>query len=184
MTRWREAFTFRKTVVASGRSRPRNALLGGLYAGVWGVLTGTAWGAAPEAELPRLALAVAGVPIQVEVARTARARERGLAGRTALAADAGMLFAFRHSGRPCFWMKETLLPLSLAFINEWGVIVQREELLPGDERAVCSRQPVRFALEVARNGPLARQLRLGRPIVGLPQLPRLPAGPSRFAEPG
>ncbi|MGB7289175.1 MAG: DUF192 domain-containing protein [Candidatus Macondimonas sp.] len=176
--------TFKKTVALSGRSRRRNALLGGLYAGIWGVLAGTAWGAAPDEALPRLTLAVNGVPIQVEVARTARARERGLAGRTALAADAGMLFVFRRPGRPCFWMKDTLLPLSLAFLNERGMIVQQEELLPGDERAVCARQPVRFALEVARNGPLAHHLQFGRRVVGLPQLPRLPAEPSRFGEAG
>lgn len=168
---WREVLSFRKTVATSGRSQRRHALLGRLYAGIWAVLAGTAWGAASEAELPRLALTVAGAPIQVEVARTSRARERGLAGRTALAADAGMLFVFRRPGRPCFWMKDTLLPLSLAFLNERGMIVQREELLPGDERTVCARQLVRFALEVARNGPLAHQLRLGRPVRGLSQLP-------------
>lgn len=184
MARWREVLTFKKTVATSGRSRRRNALLGGLYAGIWGVLAGTAWGAAPGEALPRLTLAVNGVPIQVEVAWTSRARERGLAGRAALAADAGMLFVFRRPGRPCFWMKDTLLPLSLAFINERGMIVQREELLPGDEQSVCARQPVRFALEVARNGPLAHQLRLGHPVAGLPQLPRLPAEPSRFGEAG
>jgi len=140
-------------------------------------------GAAPGEALPRLALAVNGVPIQVEVARTSRARERGLAGRTALAADAGMLFVFRRPGRPCFWMKDTVLPLSLAFINERGMIVQREELLPGDEQSVCARQPVRFALEVVRNGLPARQLQFGHRVVGLPQLPRVPVEPSRFAEP-
>lgn len=139
-----------------------------------------AWGAAPDAGLPRLALAVNGVPIQVEVARTSRARERGLAGRTALAADAGMLFVFRRPGRPCFWMKDTLLPLSLAFLDERGRIVQREVLRPGDERSVCARQPVRFALEVRRNGAPAQQLRLGSRVVGLPQLPGVPAEPSRF----
>jgi uncharacterized membrane protein (UPF0127 family) len=80
-------------------------------------------------------------------------------------------------------MKDTLLPLSLAFLNDRGMIVQREELLPGDEQSVCARQPVRFALEVARNGLPARQLQFGRRVVGLPQLPRVPADPSRFAEP-
>ncbi|MES1994332.1 MAG: DUF192 domain-containing protein [Pseudomonadota bacterium] len=157
----------------------------GLYAmrvaAVFGVLVGAA--SASEETLPRLALTVDGTPIQAEVARTWNARHEGLAGRAALAEDAGMLFVFRRPGRPCFWMKDTLLPLSLAFINERGMIVQREELLPGDEQSICARQPVRFALEVARNGLPARQLQFGRRVVGLPQLPRVPADPSRFAEP-
>jgi uncharacterized membrane protein (UPF0127 family) len=176
---------FRKTVATCFRSR--NGLLGRFYAmcaiGVLVGLAGTAWGTAPYVELPRLALAVNGVTIQVEVAHTAPARARGLAGRTALVEDAGMLFVFRRPGRPCFWMKDTLLPLSLAFINERGMIVQQEELLPGDEQSVCARQPVRFALELPRNGLPAQQLRLGRPVVGLSQLPRLAAAHSWLAEP-
>ncbi len=184
MVQWCRAFIFRKTVTVFGRCQRWNRVLecvwAMLIAAVFGVLAGAA--SANEDALPHLTLTVEGTFIQAEVARTWIARHEGLAGRAALAEDAGMLFVFRRPGRPCFWMKDTLLPLSLVFINERGLIVQREALRPADERSVCARQPIRFALEVPRDGAPAQQLRLGSRVVGLPQLPPVAAEPSRFGE--
>lgn len=170
---WRVAFTSRKTGARQARSPSRHDGLGRLSALCVAVglaaVAGMAWGTATEEPLPRLTLVVDGLPLQVEVAFTARARAHGLAGRTALAEDAGMLFVFSRHGRPCFWMKDTVIPLSLFFLDDHGRILQREELLPGDKRSICAKQAVRFALEVGSHGHSAQRLQSGQRVKGLPK---------------
>lgn len=92
---------------------------------------------------------------QVEVAETRAQRARGLMGRTELAADAGMLFVFDAPGRHCFWMRDTPLPLSIAFIDDRGRITDLADMAPRDETPHCPSGDVRFALEV-RQGEFAR----------------------------
>ena len=88
------------------------------------------------------------VPVQVEIADTDAERQQGLMGRTALAEDAGMLFVFDQEQQLSFWMKDTSIPLSIAFIDEEGSIVDIQDMQPLDETPHLSAEPARYALEV------------------------------------
>jgi uncharacterized membrane protein (UPF0127 family) len=88
------------------------------------------------------------VPVQVEIADTDAERQQGLMGRTALAEDAGMLFVFGREQQLSFWMKNTLIPLSIAYIDAQGRIVDIQDMQPLDETSHPSAAPAQFALEV------------------------------------
>jgi uncharacterized membrane protein (UPF0127 family) len=88
------------------------------------------------------------VPVSVEIASTDAQRQQGLMGRTALAQDAGMLFVFDQEQQLSFWMKDTLIPLSIAFINGEGRIVDIQDMQPLDETPHLSAEPASYALEV------------------------------------
>jgi uncharacterized membrane protein (UPF0127 family) len=85
--------------------------------------------------------------LSIEIAKTQPERERGLSGRTSLDANAGMLFFIEQQG-PGFWMKDTLIPLSVAFIDPCGEIVHIEDMQPNTLDLHNSPRPYRFGLEV------------------------------------
>lgn len=84
----------------------------------------------------------------VELAVSLEERSRGLQFRKSLGEDRGMLFIFPQRSQHTFWMKDTLIPLSLAFINENGLITQIEEMHPGSFDRYTSRDRVKYALEM------------------------------------
>lgn len=86
--------------------------------------------------------------LQTEIADTQAKRAKGLMLRTTLGTDAGMLFVFPDNQIRCFWMKNTLIPLSIAYIDNQGKILEIADMFPLDERPVCSKKEARFALEV------------------------------------
>jgi uncharacterized membrane protein (UPF0127 family) len=88
--------------------------------------------------------------VTVEVAATPSARRRGLMHRESLPDDRGMLFVFPEERLLTFWMKDTHIPLSIAFAREDGTIVHIAELEPRSERPVSSRSAARYALEMNR----------------------------------
>jgi hypothetical protein len=96
----------------------------------------------------RVSLTIEGRVFSVEVANTPEKRRVGLMNREELAADAGMLFVFPEDRTLSFWMKDTLIPLSIAFISSDGTIRQIEEMEPLSLRSVESDRAVRYALEV------------------------------------
>lgn len=100
-------------------------------------------------DLPTTSLSIKGNDMVVELAATAQARACGLSHRSALGDNRGMLFVYPDSGRRTFWMKDTLIPLSIAFLDEDGVIINIEIMSPDqtDER-YGSRKPAVYALEV------------------------------------
>lgn len=101
-------------------------------------------------------------PVAVEVVRTDEARARGLMFRSALAADAGMLFVFEESGEHAFWMKNTLIPLDMIFIDDDGRIVgivERAE--PHSTRSRSVGAPSRYVLEVNGGWTRARGVAAG-----------------------
>jgi hypothetical protein len=108
-------------------------------------------GAGPE-ELPPgtvvLTFPEAGAAVIAELARTAEERQRGLMGRESLADGMGMLFIFPAPTRGAFWMKNTVIPLSIAFIDERAVIVGIADMQPLDETLHYAPAPYRYALEV------------------------------------
>ncbi|RKY14956.1 MAG: DUF192 domain-containing protein [Planctomycetota bacterium] len=96
------------------------------------------------------ALEIRGAVVWVEIARTEQQRARGLMFRKKLPENAGMLFVYDNEDFRRFWMKNTYIPLSLAYIDSEGVIFQIEEMEPLDETPVASMRPARFVLEVNR----------------------------------
>jgi len=106
------------------------------------VLAGTV-----QADEP-LRLRLDGHELHAEYAQTVAQRERGLMGRSELAADSGMLFRFDEVRRHCLWMKDTPLRLSAAFFDEDGVLVDVIDLEPFNTQIRCSQRPARYALEM------------------------------------
>lgn len=88
------------------------------------------------------------VEVEVEIADDDTERQRGLMGRTELAENAGMLFIFEDEQPRSFWMKDTLIPLSIAYIAADGHIVDIQDMQPLDETSYPSAEPAQYALEV------------------------------------
>ena len=98
--------------------------------------------------LDRVILHAAGKEISAEVARTDSEREHGLMGRARLGLAEGMLFVFDRDQHLEFWMKDTPLPLSIAFLSEEGRILEIRDMQPFDVRTIRSRFYARYALEM------------------------------------
>jgi uncharacterized membrane protein (UPF0127 family) len=86
--------------------------------------------------------------LRVEIAETPETMIKGLMERPSMPRDQGMLFVFAQTGRAPFWMKNTLIPLSIAFIDEGGVIVHIEDMEPLTENLHTPPSDYRYALEV------------------------------------
>lgn len=86
--------------------------------------------------------------IDAEVADTPDARARGLMHRHTLLADQGMLFIYPQAGRHCMWMRNTTLPLSVAFLDEDGTVINITEMAPQSDAGHCAAAPARYALEM------------------------------------
>lgn len=117
---------------------------------------------------PRITLHAGGHAFDAEVAATPRDRQVGLMGRKDLADDAGMLFVFEERDRHCFWMKNTLVPLSIAFIADDGSIVNIADMQPQSLDFHCAQAPVRYALEVRQGGFERRGIAAGSKVTGGP----------------
>ena len=98
-----------------------------------------------------ITLHVGGHPFTVELAVTPEERQQGLMFREELGEDRGMLFVFPESAVRAFWMKDTFIPLSIAFIASDGTILEIRPMEPRSLEPVRSRYPARYALEVNRN---------------------------------
>jgi uncharacterized membrane protein (UPF0127 family) len=107
--------------------------------------------------------------IKAEVASTASSQQLGLMYRKSMPEQNGMLFVFEQKAGHCFWMKNTLLPLSIAFIDDDGKIVNIEEMKPQSEANHCPLKPIRYALEMNSNWFEKRQLGAGKQVIGLPK---------------
>jgi hypothetical protein len=112
------------------------------------ILSSSSWGCRDEADT--IELSIQGHGFEVEVARTAEERQRGLMDRSAIPERGGMLFVFPESDYRAFWMKDTSLPLSLAFISSTGMILEIHRMEPFSLERVESRSPAKYALEVRR----------------------------------
>ncbi len=104
--------------------------------------------------------------IRAEVAQTSAQRERGLMHRESLALNSGMLFVFERPQVQCFWMRNTPLPLSIAFIADDGTIVNIAQMQPNSDDSHCADQPVRFALEMEQGWFARKGLAAGSRLKG------------------
>jgi uncharacterized membrane protein (UPF0127 family) len=107
--------------------------------------------------------------IHAEVAKTEKARQLGLMHRTYMPADDGMLFIFEQSATHCFWMRNTKIPLAIAFIADDGKIVNILEMKAMTEDNHCPTKPVRFALEMNQGWFSKKGVLPGHTITGLPK---------------
>ena len=128
------------------------------------------YGAAAAADdIVRIPLRIGAQVFQAEIADTPPARERGLMGRTQLAVDCGMLFVFDYSDRHCFWMRNTPLPLSIAFIDTHGSIVSLADMQPHTDTLHCPAAAARYALEVPQGTFQRLGVSAGARVNGLPR---------------
>jgi hypothetical protein len=135
-------------------------------AGALALVACSAGAAAGDARLP---LRIGPHAFEVEVAVAPHERAQGLMGRTHLSADGGMLFVFERAGRHCFWMRDTPLPLSIAFIDSTNRIAQVADMQPRSETRHCANTDVRYALEVRQGEFQRRGIAPGTRVDGLPR---------------
>lgn len=147
-----------------------SALRSLLAATLWTVSMGAAWPAPPEANggLPQVELRIAGHALTAEVAATPQSRETGLMFRRSLPADHGMVFVFPQPQQVCMWMKNTLIPLSVAFIAADGRIVNIADMQPQTQDVHCGQSGVRYALEAPLHWFVRLGIRPGARVDGLP----------------
>ncbi len=119
-------------------------------------------------KLPAIKLTAGMHVIQAEVARTPNEWSIGLMFRQTMGANEGMLFATDEARQQCFWMRNTLLPLSVAFIADDGSIVNIENMKPQTLDSHCSTKPVRFVLEVNEGWFAKRGIKAGMKLQGAP----------------
>ena len=123
----------------------------------------------PRFPLPVAQLTIAGHTIQAELARLPHERNRGLMYRKTLAPDSGMLFIFDSPEPERFWMKNTLIPLSIAYADTAGLITNILEMAPLDETTdYSSSRPVLYALEMNKRWFSTVGIKPGDTIHGLP----------------
>jgi uncharacterized protein len=134
-----------------------------------GSLTG--WAQSPQTQLQRTVLAAGMFQINAQVAQTPEQREIGLMFRATMPASEGMLFIFDEPSKQCFWMKNTLLPLSAAFVADDGVIVNLVDMQPQTTNAHCSAKPVRFVLEMNQGWFAKKGIKAGAKLGGAPFQP-------------
>ena len=129
------------------------------------LLCGATGATQPDMRLP---LHLGPHAFQVEIAATPEQRQHGLMGRTYLPADGGMLFVFERPGRHCFWMRDTPLPLTIAFIDPAGRIAGLADMQPRSETRHCPATDIRYALEVRQGEFQRRGIGVRTEVSGLP----------------
>lgn len=125
----------------------------------------------PQPRLPTIELTAGMYLIQAEVAQSMNEQTIGLMYRRTMGINEGMLFAYDTPQVRCFWMRNTLLPLTIAFIADDGSIVNFKDMQPGTETSHCSARPVRYALEMNRGWFDKRGLKPGFKLRGMPFTP-------------
>jgi uncharacterized membrane protein (UPF0127 family) len=122
----------------------------------------------PQLNLPRVKLAVGMHIIDAQVAATPDQRMTGLMHRKEMPQHEGMLFVFDYPAEQCFWMKNTLLPLSVAFVGDDGTIVNIDEMKPQTLESHCSAKPVRYVLEMNKGWFAKKGIKAGTRLEGPP----------------
>lgn len=122
----------------------------------------------PQMDLARTKLGIGMFQIDAQVAQTPQAREIGLMFRAEMPQAEGMLFIFENPSQQCFWMKNTLLPLTAAFVADDGVIVNLVDMQPQTLNSHCSIKPVRFVLEMNQGWFAKKGIKAGSKLSGAP----------------
>jgi uncharacterized membrane protein (UPF0127 family) len=127
--------------------------------------------AAAQSDMPELMLEVNGHKLTAEVASTGATRTQGLMYRRILPENRGMLFVFPNVALHAMWMMNTYVPLSVAFIDEQGVIINIEDMAPQTQDSHPAAKPAKYALEMNRGWFTRRGIRPGAKIGGIDKAP-------------
>ena len=122
----------------------------------------------PQGKLQTTELTAGMHVIQAELAITPAQQQTGMMFRRSMGTNEGMLFVSEDAGVRCFWMRNTLLPLAIAFIADDGTIVNIAEMAPQSDASHCSTKPVRFALEMNTGWFAKRGVKAGTRLRGAP----------------
>ncbi|MBU6259506.1 MAG: DUF192 domain-containing protein [Burkholderiales bacterium] len=122
----------------------------------------------PQPRLPVIELTAGMYRIQAEVALTETQQQIGMMFRRTMGENEGMLFANEEPGLRCFWMHNTLIPLTAAFIADDGTIVNLADMAPRTDTTHCSIKPVRFVLEMRQGWFAKRGMKAGLQLRGRP----------------
>jgi hypothetical protein len=122
----------------------------------------------PQMSLPRVKLGAGMHQIDAQVAASQDERMTGLMFRQEMPQQEGMLFVFEYPSQQCFWMKNTLLALSVAFVADDGTIVNIEEMAPQTLDSHCSTKPVRYVLEMNKGWFAKKGIKAGAKLTGTP----------------
>ena len=123
---------------------------------------------APQLNLPRIKLSAGMHLIDVQLAMTPEQRATGLMYRREMPQHEGMLFVFERPSAQCFWMKNTLLPLTAAFVADDGAITNLADMKPQSTESHCSAKPVRYVLEMNQGWFAKRGIKAGNKLGGPP----------------
>lgn len=125
----------------------------------------SAWSQQPQLNLPRIQLQAGMHLITAQLANTPQQRSIGLMWRQEMAPNEGMIFVFETAQRQCFWMQNTFIPLTAAFLDEDGAIVNLADMQPLSTESHCSDKPVRFVLEMHRGWFAQRGITAGQKLI-------------------
>lgn len=120
----------------------------------------------PQTQLPRTTLNAGMHLMQVQLAQNFEQRQIGLMWRKEMPQNEGMLFVFEQAASQCFWMRNTLIPLSAAFVADDGSIVNIADMKPMSDESHCSAKPVRFVLEMNQGWFAKRNIQAGYKLTG------------------
>ena len=123
-----------------------------------------------RAELPTVKLSTGMHLIRAEVADSMGTRMEGLMHRKSMPQGSGMVFVFEENAPHCMWMKNTLIPLSVAFIDKSGAIINIADMQPHSEQSHCAARPARYALEMNQGWFAQRGIKPGARLSGLEKL--------------
>jgi uncharacterized membrane protein (UPF0127 family) len=125
----------------------------------------------PQLDLARVKLQAGMYQIDAQVAQTPQQRAIGLMNRREMPTHEGMLFIFEQASIQCFWMKNTLLPLTAAFVADDGTIVNLADMAPQSTQSHCATKPVRFVLEMHQGWFAKKNMAAGFKLSGQPFSP-------------
>ena len=137
-------------------------------AGLASALVGAQAQEGPQLNLPRVELTAGMHRIDAQLAQTREQRQIGLMHRKEMPQHEGMLFVFEQPAVQCFWMKNTLLPLTAAFVQDDGTIVNLADMKPQTLDSHCSAKPVRYVLEMNQGWFERKGVRAGARLAGGP----------------
>ncbi|HYD97670.1 MAG TPA: DUF192 domain-containing protein [Noviherbaspirillum sp.] len=143
-------------------------LLSGLLAAAFAIASPSAF-SQQSAKFPVISLTAGMHVIRAEVAANDGERQQGLMFRERMGPNEGMVFVFGAPATVCMWMKNTLIPLSVAFLDESGKIINIEDMKPQSTDSHCAKKPAHYALEMNQGWFKQKNIKPGSVIEGLPR---------------
>ena len=140
--------------------------LANIAVGIGAFWASAAFAQSAQVDLPRVQLSAGMHLINAQVAATPHQRETGLMYRAEMPSGEGMVFVFENATALCFWMKNTQIPLTAAFIADDGTIINLEDMKPMTTDSHCAKKPARFVLEMNQGWFAKRGIKEGQKLSG------------------